>query len=131
MMTTRQGFSGTKLWIFLWYSPVIQPKRQSINEESSVIIECIAVEIKIGYLRETGSWDSSMNIRTGYGLDSSGSISGSARFFSSPQRSDRLCGPPSLPSNATRGLFPQEYRIQGVKLTTPLHLVPRLRMVEL
>jgi hypothetical protein len=33
-------------------------------------------------------------------MNGPGSISGSARFFSFPQRADRLWGPPSLISNA-------------------------------
>jgi hypothetical protein len=40
-----------------------------------------------------------------YGLDSQGSISGSARLFSSPQH--RLSGPPSLLLNGYQGLFPR------------------------
>jgi hypothetical protein len=40
--------------------------------------------------------DSSVSKSTGYGLDDPGSIPGSARFFSSPQRPDPLWGPPSL-----------------------------------
>jgi hypothetical protein len=60
---------------------MIQLERQNRNQEFSVIIERIALETIIGYLRETGSLDSSVNIGTGYGLDGSGSISGSASFF--------------------------------------------------
>jgi hypothetical protein len=40
-------------------------------------------------------------------------------------------GPTSLLSNVYMGLFPREISGRGVKLTTHLHLVPRLRMVEL
>jgi hypothetical protein len=58
-----------------------------------------------------------VGIATGlYGLEDRGSIPGRGkRFFSSPQRPDRLWGPSSLLSNGYRGLSP----------------VPRLRMVEL
>jgi hypothetical protein len=49
---------------------------------------------------------SSVGIATGYGLDDPGSILGSARFFSSPQRPDRLWDPPSLISNGYRDSFP-------------------------
>jgi hypothetical protein len=46
------------------------------------------------------SRDSALNIPTGYGLDSRGSVLGRGkRFFSSPQRPDRHLGPPILLSN--------------------------------
>jgi hypothetical protein len=41
-----------------------------------------------------------------YGLDGPHSIPGSARFFSSLQRPDRLWGPPSLLSNGYRAISP-------------------------
>jgi len=49
-------------------------------------------------------------------------------FFSSPPRPDRRWGPPSLLSNGNQGLFPWGQSGRGVKLTTPLHPVPRSRM---
>jgi hypothetical protein len=68
----------------------------------------------------TGSLNTSVGIATYYGLEDRGSIFGRRRkFFSSPQRSDRLWGPPSLLSS------------RFVKQTTHRNLVPISRMVEL
>jgi hypothetical protein len=59
-------------------------------------------------LREKGR-DSSVGIATGYELDCRGSIPGRGkRFFSPPQRPDRLWGPPSLLPNGYRGLVPRD-----------------------
>jgi hypothetical protein len=52
-----------------------------------------------------------------------GSIPGECwEFFSSPPCPDRLWSPPSLLCNGYQGLFPW-----GVKLTTHLRLMPRLK----
>jgi hypothetical protein len=51
------------------------------------------------------SRDSSVGIATGCRLNDPGSISGSAKFFYSPQLPDRLWGPPGLLPNGYRGLF--------------------------
>jgi hypothetical protein len=54
------------------------------------------------------SRDSSVGIATAYGLDDGGvgvRVPVGLRIFSSPRCSDRLGGPPSLPSNGYRGLF--------------------------
>jgi hypothetical protein len=71
-----------------------------------------------------------VGIATVCGLDGRGSIPGMAGFFSS-QRPARLWCPPSLHSSGYRGLFRQGLNGWGVKLTTHLQLMPRLRMVEL
>jgi hypothetical protein len=76
------------------------------------------------------SWDSSVGIVVGYGLDGLGSIPGSARFFSYPQHPDQFWGPPSLLSNL-QGALPLGIKWQEHKLTTHLHLVLRSRKVEL
>jgi hypothetical protein len=52
------------------------------------------------------------------------------RHFSSPQALEWLWGPISLLYDGFQGSFP-EVNGWGVKLTTQLHLVSRLRMAEL
>jgi hypothetical protein len=55
------------------------------------------------------SRDSVVGIATGYGLDDRVVrilVPVWSRIFSSPSRLDRLGGPPNLPSNEYRGLFP-------------------------
>jgi hypothetical protein len=49
-------------------------------------------------------------------------------IFSSPPRPDRLWGPPSLSTNGYHGLLLWGQSGQGMKLTTHLHLVSRLRI---
>jgi hypothetical protein len=63
--------------------------------------------------QEGGSRDSSVGLATGYALDGPGSIPGSARFFSSPQRLDLPWDPHSFLSNGYRGFFPREVKRQG------------------
>jgi hypothetical protein len=53
-----------------------------------------------------GSRDSSVDIATGYELDSAGSIPDNGSFVSSLQCADLFWGPPSLQSNGYLGLFP-------------------------
>jgi hypothetical protein len=68
----------------------------------------------------------------GYRLDGWGLIPGrDKRFFSSLQCPGQFWGPCRLLYNGDWGLFPQDYSSQGMKLTTPLHLLPKSRMVEL
>jgi hypothetical protein len=62
------------------------------------------------------SRDSSVNTATGYRLGGRGSIPGRGkRFFSNPQRLDRLWGPPSILCNGYLGLFYPGANWQGRK----------------
>jgi hypothetical protein len=75
---------------------------------------------------KTKSWDSSVCIATGYGLDGRGSIPGKGKkSFSNPLHPDRLRGPPNLISSAY-----WNYSGCGVKLTAHLRLVLRIRIVD-
>jgi hypothetical protein len=59
-------------------------------------------------LRILRSWDSSISVVIGYGLDGWDLIPGRRKiFFSTPQHSDRLCGPYSLLYNGYWGYFPK------------------------
>jgi hypothetical protein len=80
----------------------------------------------------TGSRDNSVGIAMGYRMDGRGSIPDTGKtLFSSPQRPDRLWGPPSLLSNGYRRFFPVGQSGRGVNLTAHLHLVPRSKLVGL
>jgi hypothetical protein len=77
--------------------------------------------------------DVAVCIATGYGLDGQGNgvrVPVEVRFFNSARRPDQFWGPPNLPSNGYRGLFPREKSGWGVKLTTHPQLVPRSRIRE-
>jgi hypothetical protein len=73
--------------------------------------------------------DSSVGTPKGYGLVGPGLIPGSVRFFSFPQRPDRIWGPFCLLSPGYRGLCPPRIKRQGREAD---HSPPsRSRMVEL
>jgi hypothetical protein len=63
-----------------------------------------------------------------YGLDDRGSIPGRGNDEISSPHSNRLWGPLSLLSNVYRVLLPLGQSGRGVKFTTHLHLVLKLRM---
>jgi hypothetical protein len=57
------------------------------------------------YLKSVKPCEAGVGIATGCELEGPGLIFGSARFFSSSQRPDRLWGPPSLLTNGYRVFF--------------------------
>jgi hypothetical protein len=72
--------------------------RQILNEILAILF------MRLPWIQYIRNRDSSADIGAGYRLDGRGSIPGSGKnFFSSPQRPDRLWGPPSLLSSAYRG----------------------------
>jgi hypothetical protein len=99
---------GHRLYLFKFFVGFLSPSRK---------IPELYLELSHGL--------PSVGIMKSYGLDDPGSILGSSRLFSSPQRPYRFWGPPSLLSTGHWG-FPL-----GVKLTAQLQLAPRPRMVEL
>jgi hypothetical protein len=61
-----------------------------------------------------------------------GSIPGGGkRFFSTPIHPDWFWGPPSLLSNGLQGTFSWGLKRLGMYMITHIHVVLRLRMVEL
>jgi hypothetical protein len=57
-----------------------------------------------------------------------GGWGGGRSFISSAKHLDQLWGPPSLLHNGSGGIFPSDTSGKGVKLTTHLHRVPKLRI---
>jgi hypothetical protein len=78
----------------------------------------IAYRVAVGIRQATG-WTDGVRFPAG------------ETFFCTPQRSEWLWGPFSLVPNGYRGFFPQGDGGRDVNLTAHLHLVPRLRTVEL
>jgi hypothetical protein len=77
-------------------------------DHNSSFISLKSVSILSSHLR--WSQESVVGIATGYGLDDTGvgvRVRGGSRIFSSPNRPDRLSGPPNLLSNEYRGLIPR------------------------
>jgi hypothetical protein len=69
-----------------------------------------AVSSLLNFLLPSGSRGSSVGIATGYLPDDQGvgvRFPVESRIFTSPYRTDRLWGPPSLLSNAYRWVFPK------------------------
>jgi hypothetical protein len=67
----------------------------------------------------------------GYGLDCRGSISGIDKFFFTSQSPDDLGAQPTSYKMGTGGSFPGGRSVRCMEATIHLHLMPRLRTVEL
>ena len=77
------------------------------------------------------SQDSIVSVVTGLQagwLRNHGSIPGRDKRFFSSNRTDQLWGPPNLLINEKQGLLPQSKVARGMKLTSHLQVVPRVRM---
>jgi hypothetical protein len=78
--------------------------------QSPIMPPLFGANINFSNLFSKRSRDSSVGIATGYGLDDRGfgvRVPVVSRIFSSPRRSDRVWGPPSLLSSGHWGLFPR------------------------
>jgi hypothetical protein len=96
MESTFNNNFVTSSWLILWFNvPFIIPVqyvRILVPTRKNVTVNCMMRSFQIGPLRlklrcwsNRGWWD----VR-GYGLVGPGSISGRTKYFSSPQRSNRL-----------------------------------------
>jgi hypothetical protein len=74
--------------------------------------------------------DSSVGIAAGYGLDRD-SIPGRGKIFLSSTESRLALGPTQPPIQWIPGALSRGVNGRGMKPTTHLHLLPKLRMVEL
>jgi hypothetical protein len=109
-----------KCWrkLDVYFFTVVVP----VNLQTSSFYEISFYQIshfRLAFITNRGR-HSSVGMAIGYGLDDRGigvRVPIGSRIFSSPQRPDRLWGPPSLLSNGYR----------WVKLTTLLQIVPRSR----
>jgi hypothetical protein len=84
----------------------------------------------IALLQIKRSRDSAVDIATGYGLDDWGvgvRVPVGSRIFSSPNRTDRLRGPPNLQSNGYRGGSFPEGKAAGARSWPLISRVPRSR----
>jgi hypothetical protein len=88
------------------------PSLPTFNKKEFFNTICWVIFVNL-FICFKGSRDSSVIIATVYGLDDPGSIPGSARFFSSPQRPDWLLARPILLSNGYRGHFPGSKAARG------------------
>jgi hypothetical protein len=87
---------------------ICSQKRRALGEAHSVTTQETVLLMRI--ILTLGSWDSSVSIATGYGLDDRGvgaRVPVGSRIFFSPRRPDRLWDPPNLLSNVYRGPFPR------------------------
>jgi hypothetical protein len=91
----------------IYLSRSTNPNLRNTKQDRDVLYQLLNLRLTV----LTDLWKlhnfSSVGIATVYGVDSKGSIPGSARFFSSSQRPDRLWGRPSLISDGYRGIFPR------------------------
>jgi hypothetical protein len=110
ILAGKQLYCPFKLILELFINSVLRRTRRRWRMRSRDLSVCIASRLWPGPPR---NWRS---------------IRGSGRRFLFSQRLDRPWDPCRLLSNGYRAFFPQCWFGRGVKLTTVLHLVPKLRM---
>jgi len=98
-------------------SPILNPCRVQWRSDSAV-----------PRTRREGAVRSVCDLATGWTDDQGSIFVRGGNFISSPQRPDRLWGPPSILYSAYRELFPSGQSGRGMGLNTHLHLMPRLRI---
>jgi hypothetical protein len=94
-------------WVLSALSPGVQQQGQQGHEANHSLPSRASPLHQSPVQRHVLMFSSGYLSRYSYGLDGPGSIPGSVRFFSLPQRQDRVWGPPSLLCGWYRELFPR------------------------
>jgi hypothetical protein len=100
----------SSLLAYLTWLPYILLGPVVLQEPSSPLRHTPTLPCDLPFVSVSLSWDSTVSIATGHGLDNQGvgiQVPVGPQIFSFPRRPARLWGPPSLLSNGYWDLFPQ------------------------